>query len=194
MPVTGLRRVAVEFGLSNGDTAVNVMHIKDNNLGVFDLTEADLIEADLLTWFDDFKVRIADNVVMERITVSDASGPGGTGLSFEYALSVAGTAVSDPLPYSTALVVSLKTALNSRRGRGRVYLCGFAENSNTNNGEPDSVMRADVLSAFVDLNTALLVHDHALGVYSRTGDVFNPVVTMQCDGHWDTQRRRANRR
>ena len=45
-----------------------------------------------------------------------------------------GTDTADDLPPSTALVVSLKTAVSGPRGRGRVYMCGLTESSNDSGG------------------------------------------------------------
>lgn len=193
MPVAGLRRVSLVYDLSNGDQAVNVFHIREDTPTSFDEADATGIALDFeVDWWDEIKPLISDNVTLDRIEVADASGS--TGLKFVTDVADPGTLVSDPLPYQTALVISLRTAVNSRSGRGRIYQCGFGESQNTTAGEPSSTMRTALSDAMTNLRAELISSGYHLGVYSRTLDQFNEVTSHQVDGYWDTQRRRANRR
>lgn len=194
MAVAGLRRIAMVYDLSNGDQAVNTFHTVERVPTAFDLTEAGLIAGQFSAFWGDLKGKISNNVSLNKIVVADASTILGTGLWYEFPVGEAGTVVADPLPFQVALVASLRTAVNTRRGRGRVYLCGFTETANTTSGEPVSTLRADLLTYFTDLMTGLDTIDHDLVVYSRTGGNTAIVTNVLIDGYWDTQRRRANRR
>lgn len=193
MAVAGLRRVSLVYDLSNGDQAVNVFHIRQTVPDPFEEVDAQGIATDFETdWWDEIRALISDNVTLDRIEVADASGS--TGLRYSFDVGEAGTLVSDPLPFQTALVISLRTALNSRSGRGRIYQCGFGESQNTTSGEPSSAMRTTLQTAMTNLRTELTASGYELVVYSRTLDQANTVTSTQVDGYWDTQRRRANRR
>jgi hypothetical protein len=52
-----------------------------------------------------------------------------------------GTVAGDPLPPQIAMVLTKRTALRGKSGRGRMYLCGFSEDSSTN-GRPTVAVQA----------------------------------------------------
>lgn len=103
---------------------------------------------------------------------------------------VAGTDAGDPLPASTCLVATLRTALRGRANRGRVYFGPMTELSNTN-GRPT----AGTVSGLSLQMNALITNLTGSGVslvvasYLPPG-VANNVTVISVNGRWDTQRRR----
>lgn len=189
MPAPRTRRVAMEYALSNGDIAVNTFHVRNDVVADFTAAEAALIAASFEGFWEDIRAEIANNVTLQNINVRDASGV--TGLSFNHTpTNPAGTETTDPLPYQIALVSTIYTALNSRSGRGRVYLCGFGEVSNTSTGFCVSTTVSAIQTAWSNLIGALSVTDHEVGVFSRTLNQFNPATSINVNSTWDTQRRR----
>lgn len=112
--------------------------------------------------------------------------------------AVAGTATGDILPPQIALCITLRTAQAGRSFRGRVYLPGFGETSNTVLGVVSSTT---TMVAFVTaVKSALVASSLDLGVLSRPAPAATPprsgfVTTVTSivarDAVWDTQRRRA---
>lgn len=191
MTAPRMRRVSLEYALSNGDVAVNVLHIRNDVVADFTEAEGTTIAALFDSFWDDLRPVIADNVSLQTITVRDASGLSAGSVDVAPTTPAGGLA-ADPLPFSIAACVSLKTALNSRSGRGRVYLVGFTETANTSAGLIVSTTRTTITTAFSNLVAALGAADYELGVYSRTLTQFNPVTQISIDGRWDVQRRRNN--
>jgi hypothetical protein len=112
--------------------------------------------------------------------------------------ATAGTGAGDVLPPQTAMVVTLRTAQAGRRFRGRVYLPGFVEATNSALGA--YVGAAGGVAFVTAIQSALITSGLNLGVLSRPNpDALPPsagfitVVTAIVirDLIWDTQRRRA---
>jgi hypothetical protein len=179
------------YSLSNGDVANNVYHVVQDTPQPFIESDALALADSFNTEFwDDFKTVIADNCVLSAIEVSDASGL--TGLSYEFPFAEPGGSASAPLPFQIAYVASLRTSLNTRRGRGRSYHVGFTTASNSTNGNPLSATKNTLAAAYVSLQADLTALGYALCVYSRADDVAREVTSVIIDGRWDVQRRRAN--
>jgi hypothetical protein len=112
--------------------------------------------------------------------------------------AVAGTLAGDFLPPQVALCITLRTALAGPRFRGRVYLCGFGEATNTAVGVINTT--ATSVNFVTGIKTALQASALDLGVIHRPTSaplapsagfitVVNSIVAR--DAVWDTQRRRA---
>lgn len=191
MSVAGLRRVALEFALSNGDVGVNVLHVLQETPTDFDEAEAIIIKDLFLNeWWDEYKSSIADVVSLANVTVADASGV--TGLSYEYGIGDPGLAAATPLPYQLAACVSWRTAVNSRSGRGRTFVVGYNEAANTASAKIASAVIGELYAAAGNLIAQLVIADYRLVVYSRKLDQANEVTTVIVDDRWDVQRRRSN--
>jgi hypothetical protein len=110
----------------------------------------------------------------------------------------AGTGAGDLLPLQTCLCITLRTALAGKSFRGRCYLWGYTEGSNTANGGISSTTSS---VAFVTaIKSALVASGLDLGVLSRpnatlpiprAGTVTPVTSVVARDSVWDTQRRRA---
>ena len=105
-----------------------------------------------------------------------------------------GTGTGDGMPLQIACVMTLRTALSTRRGRGRIYLPFTDSNqmganhifasSNVNNC-------VDYLALY--LSALQLTGDYTPVVVSQTGGTSNVITSVDADLVPDTQRRRANR-
>lgn len=114
----------------------------------------------------------------------DASVPGTTG-------SLATVAA----PPQCATVVSLRTATQGRRSRGRMYLPPPALSVLNQNGDLQSsaaVVYADAIKALFESLNALISVD-AVSVYSRTSGGFFPITSVDVGTIIDTQRGRRNK-
>lgn len=137
----------------------------------------------------------ANDHVMTRTVIKDLRVADGDSLEVPF-VTGAGTATGDMLPFQTAYLVSLRTAVNSRRGRGRSYLGGMVETSlEENNGRPQwiAAVTTDVLDAFEDLedSLAVLVDVTGLAVLSESAGVARHVTSFRADAIPRQQRRRA---
>lgn len=112
--------------------------------------------------------------------------------------AVAGTAVGDLLPPQTSLCITLRTAFAGASYRGRCYLPGFTETSNTTTGAANSTVFP--VAFVVAIKAALVANALDLGVISRpapdalpprVGQINTVTAIVARDGVWDTQRRRA---
>lgn len=106
-------------------------------------------------------------------------------------VSLPGTSASNPFPADVALVVSLRTALANRRGRGRFYLPQPAVNAGSADGKLTSAAQSDIVAA---LSNAWGNYNVAKSpvIYSRTARETNDVTTFNVGDLFDTQRRREN--
>lgn len=114
-----------------------------------------------------------------------------SGLSFEYG-GIGQGAASNGLPSDMAVVLSWRTAVNSRRGRGRTYLCGLIE-GHCDEGLLSSVVQAAWATAAHDLATDLTAAGADLAVYSTTAGIANAVTSVKVGRRFDHQQRRENR-
>lgn len=112
--------------------------------------------------------------------------------------AVAGTLTGDILPPQIAIVVTLRTAQAGRSFRGRVYLPGFAEGTNSAAGV--STAGTAPVGFITALKAALVTSGLDLGVLSRpapdalpprAGFITPVTAIVMRDTVWDTQRRRA---
>lgn len=114
----------------------------------------------------------------------------------EQSKTLAGTVdplTNPPLPGDVAMVVSLRTSLANRRGRGRFYLPPPAVTQVTDVGRINGTLRDDVASEIATqtgtFNTAVAGN---MVVVSRVNAAAVPVTEISVGDLWDTQRRREN--
>ena len=109
-------------------------------------------------------------------------------------VSHAGTASAATLPCQCAIVVTLRTALATRSGRGRIYVpyTGAAVLSTTRTGDTAVINGlVDALGAYYDAVTGDSP-DTIPVVVSQTLTTYNQIVSVDADAVIDTQRRRRN--
>src|SRR5262245_53980312 len=125
---------------------------------------------------------------------------------------VAGTDATALLPLQVSFCVTLRTALAGRRFRGRTYIPGFAQVSNTVQGGATAAVRTAAVAFVNGIRTSLLASGYTLGVISRPvwtetppgsdqwvltrpGLITDVLATDGVEGRdlrWDTQRRRLD--
>lgn len=109
------------------------------------------------------------------------------------AAEISGTAVGNSLPTDCAIVVSLRTLLANRRGRGRFYLPPFvADIILTDDGRVTPTGQSTITG---ELTTAWsnYVATGTPVVYSRTGRTTQPITSYDVGDLFDTQRGRQDR-
>lgn len=108
---------------------------------------------------------------------------------------IGGSAVTNQLPRDVAVVVTLRTALATRRGRGRVYLGGYTTAQVAPGTGRMTTALSDAAAAFLVSLLALTVNGQPwnLGVLSRTDFPMVTRAVVQAitrDLRFDTQRGR----
>lgn len=108
-------------------------------------------------------------------------------------LDVTGSNSGNPMPSNLAICATHRTGLRGKSFRGRTYLCGWCEDSNSAAGELESTFQTSVVTLFDALRADLAAVSTAvfqLAVLSRTLLVATPITETDCDGAWDHQDRR----
>lgn len=141
-------------------------------------------------WRDHVAVNVfTSSVITAQINVAD----GKQLLRRETGLTIAGVSAGNSLPADVALVVSLRTDLPQRTGRGRFYMPQPAASSLTLDGRvaADVVndLDASLTAAWAGYNTGV---DRPV-VYSPTFRVTRPITSYNIGDLFDTQRRRENK-
>lgn len=105
-----------------------------------------------------------------------------------------GTEVNNTLPLQVAVVASLRTALGTRRGRGRVFLPAPSSAANTSFGRITSVAQNDFLNAVDQYCQTLVVgaNTYRVNVVSVAGQDMQIVDQVRVGDVFDTQRRRRD--
>lgn len=188
-------QVVCSGGLAGGERWANVWHVIDD-LGVgVTQADADAIGADFRQFYTTTAGSRSAGWTLESITVRPIDEAGVNPWEASIA-PLDGTSVAAPLPYECAIVVTLHTALNTRRGRGRSYQAGFtADALSANAGGAPVLLTASsttMATAMGALLTALAGEGFPLGVASRTDLVTRPVTSGYIDTGWDTQRGRSD--
>lgn len=128
-----------------------------------------------------------------RVSALDADGHVTQSAEEIRAVPIAGNALGDALPPEVAVVVSLRTLTAGPRGRGRMYLPGFAANQTDVNGNIDSTARdalaVDMASFFTGLNADVLFGEN-VGVASNAGGFWTVATEVRVGSVFDAQRRR----
>lgn len=141
-----------------------------------------------------YKDHVTADVAMQQVTTTQIDVATGKGLAQATSgQSIAGVATGNALSADTALVVSLRTALPQRTGRGRFYLPQPAASNITSMGRWVADLINDVIAS---LNLAWAnyetVNDH-LVIYSPTFRVTRDVTGYNIGDLAATQRRRENK-
>jgi hypothetical protein len=109
-----------------------------------------------------------------------------------------GTVGGDALPFQTSGLITLRTALGSRRGRGRMYVAFPAEADNAGQGLPSSGYTANLAGLAIVVESSQTVTGTAgslvivPGIFHRIGAPnFDPLVAAIPRLAWATQRRRG---
>jgi hypothetical protein len=93
---------------------------------------ADIAVAAHLALANNFEAHWPDSLTLDRTLVK--RGPNATGQSAEHIEPIVGDNDVEAAPPNTAYLVSKRTALGGRQGRGRMYLPGCDDNTVTTGG------------------------------------------------------------
>jgi len=190
-----------------GEEAVNVFHVMHDEALPLSIPEMSAIADEFDKMYND----LAGAAVGQR-GMLDARHPAATvdvirvydltivpnPPPFEKNLAISGTAAHTTVPVEVCVATTLRTAVGSRRGRGRVYLgpFGAAAYLISSSGQAPQVGSVTfIANAFLDLNTRLaasaLLNNARLGVLSVTDGLIREVTEVKIDHAPDTQRRRG---
>lgn len=165
MAIGDIWRVAFEGKILGGEY-VNVWHFKQKTASP---DVEDVIDYVVTNFYDLMKTQgIGPNWTLEIAHARKLEQPA---TLFEKALSVQGTAASGAeLPPQSAMVITLRSNLIGRRHRGRLYLGGFNESTQTAGTWEPGVQSA--FQTYVDDLVAALGHsgsnvDWIWGIWSR---------------------------
>lgn len=107
-------------------------------------------------------------------------------------VNFAGTSTAESLPFQCAPVVSFRTALATRAGRGRIYAPSLAVDQLA-----DGRMTAGAQAALADSAAAMLSSLNGAGMspvlFSRTTHATQQILRLDVGDVIDTQRRRRNK-
>lgn len=141
---------------------------------------------------DGYGSLVTPDVTMTTVSTGEINEVNGQQLALaEVGVTLAGTATGSALPADAAIVVSLRTPLANRRGRGRFYLPQPAAATLTTTGRLATAAQGTIVSA---LGAAWTVYNAAGTpvVYSRTNRDTVPVSTFNVGDLYDTQRGRES--
>lgn len=133
-----------------------------------------------------------DVVATRATTVELDPATGGQLTGAESARSDAGTSTAECLPFQCAPVVTLRTDILSRAGRGRFYAPSLAVDA-VAGGRMTTAARDTLADAAEDLVQGLTAAGGTLVIYHRGSGTTTPVTSLDVGDVIDTQRRRRNK-
>lgn len=162
------------------------------------LADAQTAALDWLTDFTGgaagFASKVTDGVVFDRVTTGDITLATGhqTALAEDVVVN-GGSAAPPSLPQEVSTVVSLRTSLANKSGRGRFYLPPLASSKLTNTGKLDIAVRTDILNALTAAWTNYNTVGNVPVVYSRRLRATNNITHFNIGDIFDVQTRRDNK-
>jgi len=143
----------------------------------------------------ELKACYSTSVVFQSVTIRDMSSAAGQEGVYNIPSGNTGTHASDPVPFSAAIVASLRSAFVGRSGRGRWYFTGLGEDTVSGNlataGQALLISAAAGLMASFSGNATFAT---TAVVASRRYEVLHPILTVLVDTFVDSQRRRLQGR
>lgn len=163
----------------------------------------DTSQSNAVTWLSNFMNGSAGNngyeayctpsVGFERVTTGEITPATGQQQALrETIVNTVGTAAGAALPAEVALVVSLRSALANRTGRGRFYLPQPAAASLDTDGSLLAAAQAAIVAALSFAWTASNAAGENPVVYSRTAKATREITTFNVGDLFDIQKRRQN--
>lgn len=132
-------------------------------------------------------------VGIDRVTTGEITVATGQQQSLrETVTNLVGTAAGDALPAEVALVVSLRTPLANRSGRGRFYLPQPAASTLDVDGTLDAAVQGSLADALAAAWAAANGAGENPVVYSRTNRTVQSITSFDVGDVFDVQTRRQN--
>lgn len=185
--VTGWRNWSNVFGVALG-----------GEFDVIDQAAAEAIADQFLSAFSDNLGLFSNDWAITHATVQDKRAADKPQFVVDPGDNIVGTDTGDTLAPQLAMVISWRSALGGRSGRGRTYLNGLTESSNDGAGRivSGSVNTGLALADDIIANTG--AEGHPLAVVSkrhnkadRATAVVSEVTGRSVNDVFDTQRRRG---
>lgn len=142
---------------------------------------------------DGYTAYTSDSVGIDRITTGEINMLTGQQQALrETTTSITGSVIGDALPAEVALVVSLRTALANRTGRGRFYLPQPALPILDEDGNVATAAQNAIVAALTTAWTAANSAGENPVVYSRTARATRAITSFDVGDILDVQTRRTN--
>jgi len=190
-------RIPVEItGPALPDPGMNIWHAR---IGDVDPTFPDDVDV-VSEWLHTFYGEIA-GVYPSGTTISQSGEYVEVGTSTPQTIaegagwSVAATGGADPMPAANALMVSWRTSLATRRGRGRTFLGPLVRTLAEPNGTPEEGNRSLVqakVNALVATSAAATPGGKALGVWSPADAVLRDFISGNVPNRFGVLRSRRD--
>lgn len=133
------------------------------------------------------------DVSIQRITTGEISPLTGQQQTLrESNVNIPGTSESSALPADVAIVVSLRSPVANRTGRGRFYLPQPTTNALTAVGRLDETAQNTIVDALLAAWTQANAAGENPVIYSRTQRATREINSFNVGDLFDTQRRREN--
>lgn len=140
-----------------------------------------------------YETLTSTSVGVDRVTTGEITLATGQQQALrETDVSIAGTATGAALPADIALVVSLRSALANRTGRGRFYLPQPSVNALAANGLLASTAQDAVVAALTFAWTAANAAGEQPVIYSRKSRATRDITSFNVGNVFDIQSRRQN--
>lgn len=193
-----LVEVRLQQTLPGGVDAVSVPFVVRSGVGTFAAETAEIVTA-FTTFYETLDVSLHPDWALNEIQTIDRSLANGQTLDYPIT-GVVGEETANALPTQTQMVMTLRTSNSGRRYRGRMFLAGWTEASNDDDGGINSAARATVAAAGQQLIDDLTADGHVLVVLSRGNTsppapvawsaFYTPVTSVRVDPEWDVLRSR----
>lgn len=188
-------RVACSGTMTGNEVWANIWHVitADDAADPVATATMDSIAAEFEAFYTALAPHWANVTVLDQIVITPLAPS--TTPPRSYSPTVTGTGGTDIMPGQDAIVLSLRTPLNTKSGRGRIFLAGFQEGITADtSARITSTLRDLIGNEAVALNAALdaIVPAVGIAVYSRLLDDANGVTSFRVGTIIDTQRRRRN--
>lgn len=132
------------------------------------------------------------DVVLGTATAGEINEQSGQQIArADVAVNAAGTATGSSLPPQCAVVISLRTAIANRTGRGRFYLPATSVDA-LDAGRISAAAQTTIANAMTRLFAELDAAAITPVIYSRTRHVTTTITDANVGDVYDTQRRRRN--
>jgi len=194
MALNDVLQATVEMRVA-GEYCANVLHYREAVGSTDDVPAKSLAEAIVATIIPDWAALISEQVIFACCYVRRIRPT--PGITYTALLTTPGEVVSEAIPSSSALVVSLASEVATKRGRGRIYFAGLPESSQAGGSLEGTVVAGwEALAALlIDplVATGGNTGEWQLGVYSRSAVEINDALVTVVRSNLAQQRGRRQR-
>lgn len=129
---------------------------------------------------------------VDGVVVDELDSAGKNVSQGRQSLALVGTGTDEPLPPQNSVVVSLRTNVPTRAGRGRIFLPSPVTTTVIDQ-RLDSAAQGDVLHGALAMLNSMTADGWTTVIYHRGSDSGDQVVSIDVGDVFDTQRRRRNK-